>query len=214
MSILDDGGGLLTRDLLGELWEALAAAGAPVLEHVQPGVSTEAIEEAMAPVGLRLPDEAFIWWTWQNGTNAFDYDPAYYVVPQQGLISLDAAIQQRDLSDRINHQVGEEVRALGRGEFDEQWQPSWFPILRTGRSLIVCDCDVPPHDPTPLHHVAYGDVMPAESRVIQASSMGAMVRMWIRALHDGLWQLDPDTRRWSDDYWDAMPFEWKLTGFM
>lgn len=44
--------------------------------------------------------------------------------------------------------------------------------------------------------------------------MGAMVRTSICALHDGLWQLDPDTRSWSDDYCDAMPFEWKLTGFM
>ena len=58
---------LLDRHLLGELEVRWRAQEAPILERLTPGLSVEEIDAVTAPLGVRLPAEARLWWQWHNG---------------------------------------------------------------------------------------------------------------------------------------------------
>ena len=60
---------VLTADLLETLERGWARQSAPVMEHLRPGLSPERIDDLTAPVGLRLPVEARIWWGWHDGVD-------------------------------------------------------------------------------------------------------------------------------------------------
>jgi hypothetical protein len=43
--------------------------GAPIVDHLQPGLSDEQMDELTAPLGLSLPVEARRWWGWHDGVD-------------------------------------------------------------------------------------------------------------------------------------------------
>lgn len=80
------------------------------------------------------------------------------------------------------------------------------------RSLTVVDCGAPT-ETTAVRHYDLENLGLEGSHVVRAPSVGTMVQMWIDAIDAGLWTYDPETDVIEHD-WDAMPAEWRLSGFM
>src|SRR6202043_3804821 len=58
---------LLDAALLESYAERIRERGVPFDERARPGLSDAEIDETMASVGLVLPLEARVWWSWRNG---------------------------------------------------------------------------------------------------------------------------------------------------
>ena len=62
----------LSIELLDELEQRWRAQDAPIADQLQPGLSHAAMDALVAPLGLRLPDEPRVWWSWRNGARGAD----------------------------------------------------------------------------------------------------------------------------------------------
>jgi cell wall assembly regulator SMI1 len=61
---------MLTEDLLDELEGHLRRQRAPLLEGSNPGLTDQDIDELTAPLEIRLPREARMWWQWHDGAGS------------------------------------------------------------------------------------------------------------------------------------------------
>ncbi len=203
----------LTTAMMDELWEALHSVGASVVRYSRPGLTRERIEALMRPTAMRLPEEGVVWWMHHDGSDAPVGTRGDEISPQQSLLSLEEALEVREILELVNWRTGREVRLTG-GHWTDLWEDTWLPILAKDRPTIACDCAREYRVTTPLRRVAHGDLTTEETYEIRVPSMGTMVQMWIDAIKDGIWTVDPATGFWNHGYWDGIPMEWKMMGFM
>ena len=174
---------------LEALW---AEQGAPLVDHLRPGLRDDQIESQLRPLGLLLPSEAALWWKWHDGVPSGQPDVmggSYF-----RFLTLADAIGEYHAS----RQVAERA-ARSPDEADRLWHPSWFPITNTGSGgVIACDCSVPTGAATPIRAVHWGHK--EDSDVPVAQSLGQMVGMWIDALERGAWRYDTGLGRWEIDH--------------
>jgi cell wall assembly regulator SMI1 len=176
------------------------ACGAPVAQHLRPGLSDDEIERLAAPFGLSLSREARTWWGWHDGV-----DPELRPTterdlggPLQGFVTLGEALAgygrcRRFLLDELGNRA------------DQDWPPSWLPVTAySGGDFVVCDCSGDSGAPSTIHIVEWEDPDPAP----RAESFGDMVSAWIEAIDVGRWIYDRDTRRWYSD--DTKPVAGQL----
>ena len=129
---------MLDRQLLGELEARWHAEGAPITERLTPGLSDEEIDAITAPLGIRLPAEARLWWQWHNGVPASAVTlraertiggPYYEYIPLE-----EAAADYR----QVRKIAAEVVRDMDQ-DVDDFWHPSWWPISSDlGGAWIAC----------------------------------------------------------------------------
>lgn len=188
----------LSLELLEGLEERWRRQGAPLADRLQPGLSRGEIERLMAPLGLQLPHEVELWWSWHNGVAASGakyLDRAFG--PDFAYLPLAEAVERYTTMRRIATEVASAPGTEGESADPEfWWQPSWFPILGTGYgAVITCDCARPPESPAPIFSVWWAtNEVPNDSA---ASSFGEAVTWWIEALDTGVWKYDPEAKRWE-----------------
>src|ERR1700742_4222866 len=57
----------LTHERLNDLATCWTQQGAPVVEHLRPGLANIQIARMVEQLELRLPAEAVAWWSWRDG---------------------------------------------------------------------------------------------------------------------------------------------------
>jgi cell wall assembly regulator SMI1 len=183
---------LLSLTQLERLEALWAEQGAPLVEHLRPGLTNEEIERQLRCLGQRLPREAVLWWKWHDGVLSGKSD--IMGGPQFRFLTLGGAVRVYHRSRNVA-----ETAARTSEEADHLWHPSWFPITETGYGgVIACDCRVATQDPTPIRMVDWGGK--EDSDVPVAGSFGQMVAWWIEAIDCGAWSYDPDLNRWEIDH--------------
>ena len=146
------------------LW---AEQGAPLVEHVQPGVTGEEIDSELEPLGVCLRAEAALWWSWHNGV--LSGQPRDMGGPFFSFLTLGDAVREYHSSRRVA-----ETAARTEDEADRLWHPSWFPITNTGYgAVIACDCSVAEQAVTPIRAVHWGHNEASDVPV--ADSFGQMI---------------------------------------
>jgi cell wall assembly regulator SMI1 len=182
---------LLSLTQLERLEALWAEQGAPLVGHLQPGLTDEEIARELAPLGLRLPGEAALWWGWHDGVPSGQ--PRDMGGPVFRFLTLADAVQEYHSSRQVA-----ESAARTKDEADHLWHPTWFPITNTGYSAVIaCDCSVAEGAPTPIRAVQWG--YNEESDVPVAESFGQMVAWWIDAIELGAWRYDTGLGRWEID---------------
>jgi cell wall assembly regulator SMI1 len=181
---------MLTPELLDGLKELWAREGAPVLQHLRPGLAPEEIDALTEPLGVRLPTEARTWWGWHDGVSGTvalgvqrELGPGLPFLPLGDAVAL------------YRHALQQAAEVAG-DQADYWWRPSWFPVTeRSGE--IRCDCSVEDGSPTPIYwayshdHDADGLANP------KVESFGTMVTWWIEAVESGAWRYSAEARRWE-----------------
>jgi cell wall assembly regulator SMI1 len=180
---------MLTQSQLQRLEMLWAEQSAPIASHLRPGLSVEEMGAIVAPLGFGLPTEAQTWWGWHDGVE--ESEVGVIGGPHLRFISLKDAVAQYHSSRALA-----EGAALGPGEADRIWHPSWFPISDTGSGgVVACDCSVAPGSPTPIRMVHWGHKEDSDEPV--ADTFGEVVSWWIAAIERGAWWYDAGAGRWG-----------------
>lgn len=170
----------MTEELLEQLAERWRTLRAPIANSLRSGLSDDEMDALVAPLGVRLPTEARVWWGWHDGTeiDLLSHGIGNYIVPLQ----LAHAVEKyRELL-----QVAADVTADDETyEPHDFWRREWFPFAMPRRADLACDCSVAEGAPTPIRHVEFE--LPAESQEPVAPSLGAVVSLWIEAIDSGAW---------------------------
>lgn len=127
-------------EALAHLEAVLRSLGHPLLDLLEPGLSSEQMVETVAPTGLALPHEAAAVWRWRNGLRPGAHDPA--AVPSSNelpggfvLLSLQraAAMYLRNLAEFPWDQLDDLSR-------------DWFPFaIGSGSTMwaVAVTCGTP-----------------------------------------------------------------------
>ncbi len=195
-------GPLLSTHLLDKLLKRWVHAGLPLVERLQPGLDEARLSELTQAVGLELPAEARLWWSWRNGTErAPEGGSADFrlMTPAFQFLSIEEAIESYVQSREIVRMVGESE--VGPGELDawvdSWWPPDLFPITKNA-GTVVCDCRAPEATGTPIRWMepsALHEGVPEP----RARSFGELVTYWIDAWDSGIWTYRPTEGRWHRD---------------
>lgn len=182
---------LLSGEMLAEYGDRLRVQGLPIDEHSYPGLETDEINRALAPLRLRLPAEACILWEWKNGAS-WQWRQRLFGPGKEILPLVESVKLYRQCRKTVEENVDPDVPLLSDPHI--RWAPSWLPI--TGPQLpIVIDCAVAEQDPTPVRFIDFQDI--EWSREVKAESLGQMVAWWIEALDRGAWRWDVQQARWT-----------------
>jgi cell wall assembly regulator SMI1 len=193
----------LSAALLERLESLWREQGAPLVDHLQPGMPSDQAARLVEPCGLRLPSEAALWWEWRDGVPSERPremgGPAFFFLP------LAEAVEQYGASRRVAH-----TAARDENEADRLWDPAWLPITMAGYGAVVaCDCSVAHDEPTPIRVVDWAHN--ERSNVPVAESFGEMVGWWIEAIESGAWRYDSGLGRWEIDHSRLRDSELALT---
>jgi hypothetical protein len=194
---------LLSTRRLAQLEDRWRNMGAPIVDHLQPGLSDKVMDELTAPLGLRLPHEARVWWGWHNGVPAdavrrHDQRTVGVTWPYLPLAeAVELCAGWRTLSDEFE----------GYGE--PRWfDPRWLPITSEyPEAILVCDCGTEPSEPSPIRRITPPEGQSPPTPV--CASFDELVTRWIEALDCGVWQRQPE--RWSY-HPERLPEGWPLNG--
>lgn len=178
----------LTPNHLDQLDAALSAQGAPVVDRWRPGLSDEQIDLATAPLGVKLPAEPRLLWSWHDGADLLESD-------ENGLDLISAG--PGNCLAPLHEAVSESTRwrewALETepDDPDSRWQKSWLPFIGE-YSVIDCSGDTGAVSPIRNTH-PFSE--PEDYGGIVLPSLGALVLLWIEALETGLWEWDPSENK-------------------
>lgn len=195
------------KALLARLENHWIDQGAPILQHIRPGLTTGEISELLEPIGLRLPTEAHIWFQWHDGV---DLGPNLRRDTHIGNwfrpLSLSRAVEDRQRLRALADQFERD----GLSVAEHYWWPTWFPIGRKGNDPLVVDCSRDEGSPTPVWTVDWEDVEFYHSR---AGSLTRVVHMWVDLFDAGLYTYDSEAGEWARE-WEAIPLELRRTGLV
>ncbi|MET0604089.1 MAG: hypothetical protein ABW167_19050 [Baekduia sp.] len=182
------GARLLTAELLAELDERLHDLDAPVTRIWRPGLSDDQMDELTEQIGLTLPTEARAWWSWHDGVEHG------VLMPQPGIgdgwvpLSLAEAVEDAVSTRDITAQLA----GMGHDDPRGQWSMSWIALCgNPSPERLACECAVPTGAPSPaIYFDPEGNDEPQRPK---APSLGEVIHIWLDALNDGTWHIDPNT---------------------
>jgi cell wall assembly regulator SMI1 len=184
---------LLDDQLLEELARRWREQGAFVATALRAGLSDEQMDEATAPLGLRLPREARLWWGWHDGASPQIPGIAAELGPGRAFLSLaEAARECQRLREVMRYAWGDELGSY--------WRESWLPIDAYKRPILF-DCGVGFDDPVPVRSFFMEDPGAGAEGV---RSIGELVLVWIQAIDCGAWTYDGGEDHWDYD-WEKLP---------
>ena len=83
---------ILDLALLDQFDARLRALGAAIVDMWAPGLSDDAIDALVGPIGIELPEEARVWWRWHNGVKAGAPRRERCILHERELYSLESAL--------------------------------------------------------------------------------------------------------------------------
>jgi len=171
----------LDAEMLQALEQRLARHHAAIATTLREGCSRDAIDTRTADLGMTLPDEAARWWQWHDGSTT-----AGEILADFRVLSLTEACDwYRFVRGEAEANVALHGAGHGISDPDQLW-PAWlFPILSSSSGTVAVDCRG--NDTAPVHYVI-AEEGPTGNPVID--SLGRLVRWWIEAIDEGVWQLD------------------------
>jgi cell wall assembly regulator SMI1 len=180
---------LLSPALLEQLEQRWHAKQAPIASRLRPGLSDGEMDALTARLGLRLPDEARMWWAWHDGA-----EPTGFVYERSiGGLSLAFLSLEESVEETRRQRAVPAHDAVASRE--KWWWPSWLALTPSNGS-IVCDCAVGPGQPTPIRFVWWGSTA-AENAEVKARSLGELATWWIEAFDVGAWTYHPESVGWD-----------------
>jgi hypothetical protein len=173
----------LNGAVIERLIAALRAQGAPMVGHLNPGLSDQEIDALVRPLGISLPAEAKEWWGYANGVPRgaapnIDLSPSWSWAPLEEIV-----------------QECREMRAIGSEDVlpgePSMFADTWLPIVK-GDGMLVIDTTQPAIAPvyTVDWHVDDPDV--PYSPILP--SLGVLITTWARALEERAIWYDGDRR--------------------
>jgi hypothetical protein len=180
---------LLTAALLEQLDEKLTKIDAPVARLWRPGLSDAEMDALTAGIGISLSTEARIWWGWHDGVELGAARPW-----ERGIgggwdaLPLAAAVQ-----DAIRKRQFAATATAEDPEFhNADWPDSWIALCGdVSYPRLACECAVPAGAASSVHYFdPSGNMEPWRPKV---GSVGELVYVWLDALDDGTWHVDPTT---------------------
>lgn len=184
---------LLNREILSAYDAQLRRAGVPVEAWARPGLSEKEIVDAVSPLGLSLPYEARVWWSWRNGEEPAAERHLWRPGRSRGL-ALDEAVARYRQSRKVAERGAEGWPGKTQ---DDLWRRAWFPlVVDDGAPVTVIDCSVGEGAPTPITFVDWEELH--TPTLPSARSLGEMISWWTDALMCGAWTFDPSTGTWAE----------------
>jgi hypothetical protein len=179
----------LDAELLAELDRRLRERGVPAIGAAQPGLSEEAINEIVAPLGLSLPREARLWWSWHNGVQPDAGPGPREIGPTRKWLPLEEAAEE---CGRIRKMVREARDPRDPRPIESIWSSSWLPFVQSN-GVYVIETAVPDDAPCPVrvHWFDEPETPP------DLPSLGALVSLWIEALDRRAWSYDRQGDHWT-----------------
>jgi hypothetical protein len=179
---------LLTADLLAELEHRLRDLDAPVTRIWRRGLSDDQMDELTEPIGLTLSTEARAWWNWHDGVERG------VIRPQPGIGDgwepLQLAEAVRDVIAK--REVVAKLVSLGHDDPRSRWSKSWIGLCgNPSPERLACECAVPAGAPSPA--IYFDPEGNDDPHLPKAASIGEVVHVWLEALDDGTWHIDPAT---------------------
>jgi hypothetical protein len=158
--------------VLSELDELLGSLGVDLDTVLEPGISPEKVDAAMASVGLVPPEELVVWYGWHNGLRVNDQGKYLGEPPFVYQADVDWSVR------KYRYRVRESV-PMGL------WAEGWF-CMESDRGLAAF-CSGNPED-LPLLRREASDTYDfvEESTAHQVVSLSTMVALWIQAIESGL----------------------------
>lgn len=157
---------LLSLDQLSRFESALRAAGAPVVDALLPGLSSDEVQAAFAELDdVHLPDELLTWWSWHGGVDR-NRDP-------QALLGSTHILRSPS-----------EV-ATSYGELRDVRPAGWLAWTGSYNPTLYADASSPGRQAAEIYAQGKG-----EDPSHAASSVGEMVERWIGFLEAGVWWFD------------------------
>ncbi len=182
---------MLTIDQLTQLkqrWEMFGLVG--VLDRLRPGLTHTEMDALTAPLGIVLPEEARVWWGWQDGTDLVRVDPIRgeeFAMIAPGRIFLS-------LAHAVTHcQMLREVLWDGK-ESHDLWR-QWL-LLNTLADPTILECAAD----TPARVFRLELQFPARRRGLP--TLGALIDAYIEAFDTGIWRLEQpgyEHSRWQQN---------------
>jgi hypothetical protein len=172
------------------LRQAWRRIGAPIADHLRPGLTADRLDELAAAYGFTLPHEARVWWSWHDGSSD-NRRPNAEPFPGWWLPSLERCIE------RAAREWERYVDIYGDDVEDEVWRRSWLPVLTDiAGEHIVIDCVDGLERPSPLYLVERTSMR--DRFQARTASFGQLIEWWIEAIDVGAVGFD-GTRLVSDD---------------
>jgi cell wall assembly regulator SMI1 len=178
---------MLTAELLAELDQRLRELDAPVTSVWRPGLDNEQMDTLTAEIGLSLSTEARAWWAWHDGVERD------VIVPLPGiggreLLSLHEAVQDAKRKRAMAVDWSRDFPDDPRGD----WSATWISFCGSASpARLACDCAVPAGAPSPVLY--FDPEFIDDPRPPRTPSMGELVHLWLDAIQDGTWHIDPAT---------------------
>lgn len=168
---------ILDSSLIDRLIATLRVQGAPMVDHLNAGLSDDEMNALVAPLGISLPDEARVWWHYANGvTNAngvppdapssIDLSPSWSWAPLEEIVA----------ECREMRQIGNEDVLPGEPSV---YRDSWLPIV-LGDGMLVMDTSQSVI--APAGTVDFADYDLDDTWIPDLPSLGALVQAWTSAL--------------------------------
>jgi hypothetical protein len=180
---------LLTKDLQVRFDHALVAAGAPIADVWQPGLSDDEIDALSDHYNIRLPEEARAWWRWHNGT------------PDGSLAEITPARQPKTLQYTL--ELFTELRGVRR---DVQGVDSRLRPV-SDSPWIFFACDGPVDAPVPIWVGDHGG-----ETEFALPSIGELIATWAGLIESGVYRIDEDGE-WEEPEWEALPEHARQHGY-
>ncbi len=198
---IDGAGPELLAKLLAD-YETLLKEYTPEIQtQLEPGLSESEIHRQFASVGLTVPTEALVWWSWHNGMH--ERPGSGLRLPQ---MALERAVQE----------YSETYREDKPSEIDV-WATGWIPIVG-GRAWgsIAMDCNATSASRSvqwidPERGGFFRDDHPRDYRAL---SPCVPVAWWVTSILNGWVWVDPENGQWTQEWYaskSAIPLDWWIT---
>jgi cell wall assembly regulator SMI1 len=188
---------VLDLGLLGELEARWVQQGAPILQNLRGGLTPKEMDEQISSLGLRLPNEAKVWWGWHDGTGAARNRPHDREIGRSlRFLSLAEAVAQARTSIKLAEQTAASFSGEpNTGDPGYWWWRSWLPISPQSGGPIVLDCGMRGEQTSPIRRIDWG----ADEQFWEpkARSFGELVSWWIDAFDRGAWRYDHGAKQWE-----------------
>jgi hypothetical protein len=148
------------------------------------------MQALVAPLGLRLPHEARVWWGWRDGVAPSAGGAEREIGPGRHWLPLAEAVEE---CARIR-QMKAEVFGEDPAEVEVQWSSSWLPLVHS-EGLVVIETGGAEEAPCPVWvHWFYERPGPPH-----LPSLGELAAVWIDAIDRGAWRYDREGNHWTSD---------------